>query len=145
MHHLLHTLFTAQTEAPADSAASLSGSSMMDMLDLLLVIMFLAAGAYCLYTFFRLRRECMLFDNKLLYPGDCKYQDCADPEGFMDFIQYRILILGAFLLVCGIFFLLNCYVFSFDLLWIDIAQVAIPILGFAWYVVVQRKAAKSFW
>lgn len=140
MRSLFRLLLTAQTDADLSST-----QSMTDMLDLLLIVMFIGAGIYCVYTFIRLRRECMLFDNKVLYPGDCKYTDCADPEGFMDYIQYRILILGAFLVLCGIFFLLNLYVLSVSAVWITILQFAVPIGGFAWYVVVQRRAAKRYW
>lgn len=136
MTALSHLFLTAETN---------SFQSTTDMLDLLLIVMFIGAGIYCVYTFVRLRRECMLFDNKILYPGNCKYTDCTDPVGFMDYIQYRVLILGAFLVVCGVFFLLNLYVFSFTSIWVTIAQFAVPILGFAWYVVIQRRASKLYW
>ncbi len=145
MKSFLLMLLTVQSETAAQTAAQPQTLDLSRILDLLLVLMFLGCGVYCVYTFIRLCREQMLFDNKVLYPGDCKYQDCADPVGFMEFIRYRVLALGVFLVLCGVLAVLNSYVIQSANQWISIGLIVLPLLGFVWYTVIQRKAAKRFW
>lgn len=137
--------FTRLLDAQETAADTVGTDSMLDMMDLLILAMFVGFGFYCIYTFVRLKRECMLFDSKVLYPGNCPAQDCTDPVGFIDFIQYRLLILGIFLVFCGGLDALNTYVLKFTSLWFSIVQIALPLVGLAWYAVIQRKAAKLFW
>ncbi len=137
--------FTRLLDAQEVVGETNSAGSMLDMMDLLILVMFIGFGFYCIYTFFRLKRECMLFDSKVLYPGNCPAQDCTDPVGFMEYIQYRILILGIFLVFCGGLDALNTYVLKFTDLWFSIVQIVLPLAGLAWYAIIQRKAAKLFW
>lgn len=134
---------TAETVQSGAQGQSLDG--MVDMLDTLLVVMMIAVGIYAIYSAIRLYREQMLFPNKFLYPGDCKPEDCLDPGCFIDYIFPRLLILGAALLIMGILLGLNSYLFKIDALWIDISMMVVPVSIFVWYMLCQRKAAKSFW
>ncbi len=134
---------TEASETTEQAAGSLDG--MVDMLDILMLVMLVGVGIYALYSAFRLHREQLLIPNKFLYPGDCKPEDCLDPGEFIDFILPRVIILGASLLVMGIGLGLNTYVFEIDSVWIDIAMIVVPISVFAWYVFMQRKAAKLYW
>ncbi len=137
---------TAATEA-AQTAEESTGSTagMTDMLDLFLLAMLVGFGIYAIYTAIRLRREFLLFPNKILYPGDCKPEECLDEGGFIDYILPRCAILGAALLLMGIGLGLNSYVFHLSSIWLNIATIVLPLGVFVWYILAQRKAAKLFW
>lgn len=142
MKHGFVRLLEAQEANVSEQQSSMS---LFDTMDLLIVAMFVGFGLYCIYTFIRLKRECMLFDSKVLYPGNCRYQDCTDPVGFIEYIQYRILIFGILLTICGGISALNAYVLSITSLWLSLLLVAVPLAVLAWFVIIQRKAAKRFW
>ena len=139
----LNTDATTPVENIPGDAQTLTGVT--DMLDVLMLIMLVGFGVFALYSAFRLYREQMLMPNRILYPGDCKPEDCVQVGEFIDFIVPRAALLGAMLLVMGVALALNMYVFELDNLWIDISRMALPLAAFAWYVFAQRKAAKLFW
>lgn len=146
MDRFFRLLLTAQetvSEASEGDTADFSGMS--NMLEVLLVVMVIGCGIYALYTAIRLRRTYMLFPNKFLYPGNCSPDDCADEDGFIDFILPRMTILGVAMLVIGALLAVNQYLRLASGLLIDLVTVIVPFGCFVWYILVQRKAAKLFW
>ena len=144
---LFRFFLTEATEGAAEGAAA-TGSprgGMVDMMDMLLVVMLLGFGVVALYNVIRLRREQMLFASKILYPGDCKPEDCADPGGFIDYIIPRLTILSIAFILMGVLAILLLYVFPLNVSWMELASVVLPVGGLIWYVICQRKAAKLFW
>lgn len=86
-------MLTRLLETAANAAdAAQSGSNGPDLtqltniLDWFMIVLLPAVALYLFYTVFRLRRDRVLFDNKLLYPGGCTKDDCLDPDGFIDYI-----------------------------------------------------------
>ena len=143
---LFRFFLTEATEAVTEGAEA-TGSplgGMVDMMDLLLVVMLLGFGVVALYNVIRLHREQMLFASKILYPGDCKPEDCADPGGFIDYIVPRLTILSIAFILMGVVAILLLYVFPLNIAWMELASVILPVGGLIWYVVCQRKAAKLF-
>ena len=118
---------------------------LLNGMDLILLVMLFGFGIFALYTVIRLRREQMLFPSKILYPGDCPPEDCADPGGYIDFIIPRLALLSVAFLLMGIAMALAIYVFKFSNTWTELATVVLPISGLAWYIICQRRAAKLFW
>ena len=145
MNFLRNFLTDATQATEAAQQATSSFMDMVDMLDMLMLVMLLGFGVYALYTAFRLNKEQMLMPNRVLYPGDCKPEDCVEVGEFIDFILPRVIILGAALLVMGIALGLNMFLFKIDSLWIDISMMVLPLGVFVWYIISQRKAAKLFW
>ena len=144
---LFRFFLTEATEAVTEGAEA-TGSprgGMVDMMDLLLVVMLLGFGVVALYNVIRLHREQMLFASKILYPGDCKPEDCADPGGFIDYIVPRLTILSIAFILMGVGAILLLYVFPLNIAWMELASVILPVGGLIWYVICQRKAAKLFW
>ena len=118
-----------------------------NLLDLLMALLLLGTGIYCIYTAIRVRRECGFFDNKMLLPGNCKPEDCTDPEGFFDFIFPRMLIFGIAMILSAALDAAVLWIVRRELagLWLYWVQLVVPFGCFAWYMVLQRKAAKQFW
>ena len=144
---LFRFFLTEATEAVTEGAEA-TGSplgGMVDMMDLILVVMLLGFGVVALYNVIRLHREQMLFASKILYPGDCKPEDCADPGGFIDYIVPRLPILSIAFILMGVVAILLLYVFPLNIAWMELASVILPVGGLIWYVICQRKAAKLFW
>ena len=140
-------IFLAEATQPPQSGSGLQSAmlGMVDTMDILMLVLLLGFGAYILYTVFRLNKEQMLFDSKILYPGDCRPEDCTDEGGFIDFIIPRAAILGIALVLMGVLLGLNMLLIKLDALWLDIVMMVVPVSVFAWYIVIQRKAAKLFW
>ena len=134
---------TTQTEQTGTEQGGLA--DMGGMLSIILLIMLVGSGVYALYTYIRLHRTCMLFPNKFLYPGNCTAETCVDVDGFIDYIEPRLLLLGIVMLLCGIAYAVYAMVLKASILWVDIAAVVIPVAIFVWYMLVQRKASKEFW
>ena len=116
-------MLTRLLETAANAAdAAQSGSTTFDMtqltniLDWFMIVLLPAVALYLFYTVFRLRRDRVLFDNKLLYPGGCTKDDCLDPDGFIDYILPRLIIIGAAFLLCGAFTAIVVFIPAMDTL-----------------------------
>jgi len=145
MHRFL-TVFEETATAPTEAGnGTVTLVGMGGMLSMFLIVMLFGSAIYALYTYVRLHRTCMLFPNKFLYPGNCPADKCIDVDGFIDFIEPRLLLLGIATLLCGIAYVVYALVLKDSSIWADIATVVIPAGIFVWYMVVQRKAAKEFW
>lgn len=109
--------------------------------------MLLWAGIYAIYSAIKLKKLYYLFDNRYLYPGNCEPKNCKDQYGFIDYIFPRILTLGIVCLLMGIVYALTRFTGLFTIPdWlVEYVCPGIGVLAFAWYVVVQKKAAKRFW
>lgn len=150
MHHLIsltETTATTATEAAtqAQQAAAAGGDGLNSMLNMLLLAMMLGVGIYCIYTFIRLRKQCELFPNKFLYPGNCRPEECVDVDGFINYILPRMLIFGIAMLLCGGAYGLLEMVWKINHIAINIGSMVLPLAIFGWYIYVQRKAANLFW
>ena len=143
----MHRFLTVFTETTAATEAAVQGNPLAvdGMLSLILLVMIYGVGIYALYTCFRLRRTCMLFPNKFLYPGGCTAETCVDVDGFMDFIEPRLLLLGVAMIVCGLAYFYYSMILKANFLWADIAALVIPTGVMVWYMFAQRKASKLFW
>lgn len=145
---MLTRLLETATNA-ADAAQSGSNGAdltqLTNILDWFMIVLLPAVALYLFYTVFRLRRDRVLFDNKLLYPGGCTKDDCLDPDGFIDYILPRLIIIGAAFLLCGAFTVLVVFIPAMDTLVCNILEIVFPIAAIAWYSFVSRHAAREYW
>lgn len=117
-----------------------------DFLDVLMIVMIIGCGLYAIYTAIRVKREYMFFENKFLLPGNCKPEDCTDPEGFFDFIAPRMLFFGISLILCGILDAFVVYmVRGHGIGWMYWLQMVPVMAVLVWFVLFQKKASKEFW
>lgn len=144
MHRFL-TVYEEATTAATEAAQGGNPLAVDGMLSLILLIMLYGSGIYALYTYFRLHRTCGLFPNKFLYPGGCTAETCVDVDGFIDYIEPRLLLLGVAMIACGIAYFYYSMVLKATVLWADILSIIVPAGIFVWYMFVQRKASKEFW
>ena len=118
-----------------------------NLLDLIMAILLLGTGIYCIYTSIRVRRECTFFENKVLLPGGCEPNACTDPDGFFDYIAPRLVIFGIALIFCAALDLLVLFLVRRNFVggWLYWVQLVVPFGCFGWYIYLQRKAGKLFW
>ena len=116
-----------------------------DFMTVLLSVMLVAAALYGLYTAIRLRVSCMLFPNKFLFPANCKIEDCLDEDGFIDYMTPRLMAWSIAMLVVGVAYVLNSFVFHFGGYTVELVSIFVPVVVIAWLMVMQRTAAKRFW
>ena len=147
--NFLRIFLTGATEAAeaaenTDQTGMMSG--MLDMFDVLMLVMLIGFGVYGLYSALRLRREQLLFPNKILYPGGCVPDECLDPGEFIDFIVPRTIILSVLLIVMGGLFALNTFVIKIESFYATLAWIVVPVAVLGWFgIFVHRKAAKLYW
>ena len=113
------------------------------IIDLIIAVMLGGSGIYGIISSLRLKKEGYLFENKLLYPGNCKPEECADVEGFIEYIVPRMIIFGVLCIVLAIgTVLVSVLAVSLSVLMFEMIVV---ICVFAFIGVVQNKASKLFW
>lgn len=115
---------------------------------LLLMALMVGCGLYCIYLWVRIRREWQLFDNKLMLPGNCTAADCADPDGFLEFMSPKLFAFGIAVFLLGLGYLPEVLNLPLpDLLFrvIDITLTVLSLGAFVAFILIQRKAAKLFW
>lgn len=112
------------------------------------------AGAYVIYTWFRLKKEGRLFENQLLVPKGSKPSECLDEEEYIRYSAPRLLILG---LVCfltgGISALDSQTGFLAQLFptvekisyYVDLGGQMLALATLIWYAVCWIKSRKEFW
>ena len=107
-----------------------------NLLDLIMAILLLGTGIYCIYTSIRLRREYTFFENKVLLPGGCEPNACTDPDGFFDYIAPRLVLFGIALIFCAALDLLVLFLIRRNLVggWLYWVQLVVPFGFFGWYI-----------
>ena len=110
----------------------------MFILDVLVTILLVGAGGYALAACIRLKREQVLFENKILYPSQCTPENC-----YIAYIVPRMSLFGAVCVVFGI------AVLVMSLLKVGIiattVQTVIVLAVFVYISVVHNRASKIFW
>jgi len=112
-------------------------------LDAVLLISFLIFGLLCLYTAFRLWKDKTLFDSFVLYPGNCKRQNCLDPEGFIAFMRPRLAVVGGVCVVIALYYTLKYYFVVPTFL--TIVHYVLTAAFLIWATLLYHRAAKKFW
>ena len=113
------------------------------MLSVVMLVVFLFAGLYCLYTAYRLSNATELFDNLLLYPGNCPKELCLDPQGFIAYMRPRIAVFGALCLPLCVYYAVEYYTVIPRA--VEIIQYIFAAGLFIWGFWVYNRAAKRFW
>lgn len=112
-------------------------------LDAVMLISFLIFGILCLFTAFRLWKDRVLIDSFVLYPGNCKRENCKDPEGFIAFIMPRIAISGALCVVIALYYTLKYYIQVPTFL--TVIHYVVTGAFLVWATLLYHRAAKRFW
>lgn len=120
----------------------------MNAMDLYFNIVGFAAGVYCLYTWFKLKKEGKLFTNQLLVPKDAKPEDCVDEEGYIRIMSPCLFfagliwgLIGAVGLANGQFRFLN----EAGAYWLGLGGSIVCVLAFVVYLIVWLRARKRYW
>jgi len=104
----------------------------------------LLCGVFCLYTWFRLRREKRLFKNSIICPSSKEPKDCLDEEAYIAYIQPKLLILGIVTFLFGAICMVDEKVHMFNLLGQELCT-AVSLAVVVWFGVCTYKANKRYW
>lgn len=138
-------MMTLNALTQAAATVSTSGAeSMTDMMDILLMITFIAGGIYCIYTFITQRGKAMVPENKIICPSNSDPSKCRHPKEFMQYMLPRTLVLGIGLVIFGLIFVIERSVGGYHP-WLAVLLMVLPLSLLAWFVVAQRKAVKLYW
>jgi len=114
----------------------------------------LFCGIYCLYTGIKLKKLGRLFPNQLLLPKDTKPEDCLDPEGFIEYIFPRLLVVGVTCTLVGIVCLavsrLSLAAQYFPQIpdlefYVTMTGIVLSIASLGWFMACWVKAKKLYW
>ncbi len=111
----------------------------------LFLIVVLFFGGYGLNGVLRLRRERSLFPNRLMYPNYCPYDECMDPDGYIEYIMPRLTVLSCTMLLSGLVLLLGYFIPTMRSLGISLMVYIVPFVIYVWYSACLKKAIKKFW
>lgn len=119
----------------------MDNSSMFMMIDLIS----LGCGIYCLYTWLRLLREKKLFKNGLLIPKDLKPEDCLDEEAYIRYMSPRLAALAvATLLYAVVQVLNNLLLDSFMSFAQNMIALGVVMAVLVWYAIANNKANREY-
>ncbi len=120
----------------------MDNASMFMMID----VISLGCGAYCVYTWLRLLREKKLFKNGLLIPKDLSPEDCLDEEGYIAYISPRLAVLAVVTLLYGIVQMLNNTVLETPFLTFGQSMITLGVVMavLIWYAVANSKANREY-
>lgn len=131
--------------SPILAAAADAGRSADSMIDLLVAILYLGCGLWCLPVWLRIRKGLPLGNGRwLLVPGGCRDKKCRHPQEYKDAMRGKVLILGIGLLIFGAAFLADHFLGSGSTL-IAVLLLALPLGLLAWYAWSMHKAAEKWW
>ena len=94
----------------------------MESFNLMIDLIGLGCGLYCMYTWLRLMLGGRLFKNSLLVPKEKSVEDCLDEAGYVAYMKPRLAVLAIVTLIYGVCLTLN-------------DTVAEPFLPYPWYLV----------
>ena len=118
------------------------------ILSLAMALLLLWMGVNLLLNVVRLNKTYELTANRLLYPANCRPEDCKNVAGFIRFMTPRITAFGVLCLLFAVFVAIQSMTELFSDLPIWLAN-GLPLLLFlplfVWYVIFINKAAKRFW
>lgn len=125
-------------------AAAVAGDSFNEM-NLLLALIMLGSGIYCLYTWLRLVVTKRLFRNGLLVPKEKKISDCADEEEYIRYTMPSLTVMALMTTAYGVLITLND-VFELALLpypW-GLVPLVLTLGSMAWYGVRNARANRDY-
>ena len=117
----------------------------MEDMNLILDLIGLGCGIYCMYTWLKLALGGRLFKNSLLVPKGKAVEDCLDEAGYIAFMKPRIAVLAIVTFIYGVTITLNDnlaepfmpYPWSF----IPLVVVLIVLI---WYAVCNSRANRDY-
>ena len=117
----------------------------MNDMTLLLDVVLLASGVYCLYTFLRLAVTKRLFKNGLLVPKEKKISDCRDEQAYIRYMMPPLAVMSIVTMVYGVCMLLNDQSSTPFLphLW-PLAALAVVLASLIWYAVRNSRANRDY-
>lgn len=115
-----------------------------NMLDIMLLICFAAAGIYSLYTAIVMGGWETLRPNKMLYPSGCRPEACLDPEGFLLYQRPRVVVFGLVALISAGAFGVGLGLEGAPS-WLAPVASILGIAAVMFYIVVINKAYRQFW
>lgn len=118
---------------------------MDDSYMLLFDVISLGAGAYCLFTCFKLHlAQGRLFPNGILVPKGLNPKDCTDQKAYCAYIYPRLLIFALALTIYGGVSMADTLL-DFVPYWGRQAMIAVSFCIIIWYAVVSTKANRKYW
>ena len=136
--NLIYSGLSAQTVT--DLVIGVSG-----VISIVFLIVILFFGCYGLQSVIRLRRERTLFPNRVMYPNYCPYDECIDPQGYVEVVLPKLTVLTAAMLLSGATLILGYFIPALRTLGISLVVYIAPFAVYMWYCACQRKAAKIYW
>lgn len=79
----------------------------MEGFNLIMDLIALGCGAYCLYTWLKLQTSGKLFKNSILVPKEKDVTDCLDEAGYVAYMKPRVGVLAIVTLVYGVCITVN--------------------------------------
>lgn len=117
---------------------------MTDM-TLLLDLILVASGVYCLYTWLRLAITGRLFQNGLLVPKDKKVTDCADEQAYIRYMMPPLSVMAVVATLYGVCMTINDQLETpfLPYPW-PLVMLGVVLAALIWYAVRNSRANRDY-
>lgn len=117
----------------------------MNDMTLFLVLILLASGVYCMYTWLRLAVTKHLFKNGLLVPKEKKISDCADEAEYIRYMTPPLAVMAILTLAYGVIMLLNDQLSEpfLPYPW-SLVPLVVVLASLVWYAVRNGRANRDY-
>ncbi len=117
----------------------------MDDMNLILDLIALGCGLYCLYTWVRLMIGKRLFPNSILVPKEKKPSDCIDEEGYIAAIRLPMAVVAIVTTLYGAFMFVNEHLLAqpVPMPW-SMLTLAPVLASLVWLTIRLRRAVQDF-
>lgn len=101
-------------------------------------------GLYCLYIWFRLKRENYLFFNQILIPSGYAARDCKHPREYIKYMKTRLLVFGLIIFASGLLYVLSSQLFVMET-WLHWVLFAVPVVAIIWFIITLIITRQRYW
>ena len=113
--------------------------------DMMMDLILLGSGVYCLYTWIKLLVTKHLFQNGLLVPKDKRVEDCSDEQAYIHYMMPPLAVVALVTMAYGIVFTLNDCASERFVPYPWALLLLVPVLGaLIWYAVRNVKANREY-
>lgn len=116
----------------------------MDSFNMMLDLIGLGCGVYCMYTWLKLQIGGVLFKNSILVPKELDVSDCIDEAAYIRYMKPKLAILSIVVMLGSAIMTLNDTVLPMIPYPYSLVPVGLMVAVLIWYAVCNSRANRDY-
>lgn len=116
----------------------------MNDFNMILDLIGLGCGVYCMYTWLKLQIGGVLFKNSILVPKELDVSDCVDEAGYVQYMKPRLAVLAIVVMLGSVLMMLNDTVMPVIPYPWSLVPVVLMVAVLVWYAVCNSHANRDY-